>query len=103
VRTTAEIVFPHDSQVELVSLLNARSAVKSLFIVAMSSAHGCASTGSDDDVGGGDAGARAGTAVEALRRGSGTATVSGRRFVGPRRAGGLAASGRVAVRETAGE
>jgi len=44
-----EIVFADDSQVEFISLLKARSAVKSRFIVAMSSAHGCASIGSADD------------------------------------------------------
>ena len=91
-----EIIFAHDSQVELVSLLNARSAVKSRFIVATSSAHGCASTGSDDERRGGDAGAGAGTTVEPLRRGSGTATASGGWFACRRRAGGLAASGRAA-------
>jgi len=44
-----EIILTGDSQVEFLSLLKARSAVKSRFIVAMSSAHGCASIGSADD------------------------------------------------------
>ena len=94
--------FADDSQVEFISLLKARSAVKSRFIVATSSAHGFASTGSADERRGDGPAAGAGTAVVPLRRGSGTATAAGGWFACRRRAGGLAASGMVVVRETAG-
>jgi hypothetical protein len=97
-----EIIPADDSQVEFISLLKARSAVKSRFIVATSSAHGFASTGSVDERRGDGPGTGAGTAVVPLRRGSGTATAAGGWFACRRRAGGLAAGGMAVVRETAG-
>src|SRR5690242_8422128 len=75
----AEILFAHDSQVEFLSLLTARSAAKSRFIVAMSSAHGRASGGPAEARRGDAARVGAGTAVVPLRRGSGTAGGPGER------------------------